>query len=84
MRRLERAAVAVRQHMDAPLPLGLDSSERHMLARLKAGAAIADLAAEMGHSERSMYRVLARLWDRLGVPNREEGVRKAAEEGLVD
>ena len=55
-----------------------------MLARLKAGAAIADLAAEMGHSERSMYRVLARLWDRLGVPNREEGVRKAAEEGLVD
>ena len=82
--RLERAAVAVQQHMDAPLPLDLDSSERHMLTRLKAGAAIADLAAEMGHSERSMYRVLARLWDRLGVPDREEGVRRVVQEGLLD
>ena len=83
-RLLKRAAVTVLQHMDAPLPLELDSLERHMLARLKTGAAIVDLAAEMGHSERSMYRALARLWDRLGVPNREEGVRKAVQEGLLD
>lgn len=82
-RQLERAAVVVRDHMEAPLP-ALDDSERHMLMRLKAGLAIVDLAAEMGYSERSMYRALARLWDRLGVPGRKEGIHRAGEMGLFD
>ena len=82
-RLLERGAVAVRDHMDVSLPT-LDDVERHMLNRLNAGTAIADMAAELGYSERSMYRSLARLWDKLGVPDRKEGIRRAAEGGLLD
>ena len=71
--------------MGADLSLvALDDSERHMLTRLKAGSAIVDLAAEMGYSERSMYRALARLWDRLGVSGRKEGIHRVGEVGLLD
>ena len=82
--RLEHAAVAVRQHTDALVPSVLDGREGHLLKRLAAGAPIVDLAAEMGYSERSTYRVLAGLWEKLGVPGRQEGVRKATSEGLLD
>ncbi len=82
-RRLERAAVAVRDHMEVPLP-ALEDAERHMLNRLNAGTAIVDMAAELGYSERSMYRSLARLWEKLGVPDRKEGIRRAVEGGLLD
>ena len=82
--RLERAAIAVRQHMEAPLPAMFDGRERHLLKRLSAGAAIADLAAEMGYSERSIYRVLVGLWEKLGVADRTEGMHKALSEGLLD
>lgn len=82
-RRLERAAVAVRDHMDAPLP-ALDDIELAMLIQLKAGVAIVDIAAELGYSERSMYRSLARLWDKLGASDRKEGILRATEGGLLD
>ena len=83
-RRLERAAISVRQHMEAPAPEVLDDRELGLLKRLADGAAIADLAAEIGYSERSIYRELAGLWKKLGVPGREEGVRRAASVGLLD
>ena len=82
--RLEQAAVNVRQHMEAPVPEILDARELELLKRLADGVAIADLAAEMGYSERSVYRALAGLWKKLGVPGRKEGVRKAASVGLLD
>lgn len=82
-RRLERAAIAVREQMETPL-LVLEDAERHMLTRLTNGMAIVDIAAEMGYSERSMYRSLARLWEKLGVPGRKEGIRRAAEGGFLD
>ncbi len=82
-RRLERAAVAVRDHMETPMPT-LEDGEQQMLIRLKAGMPIVDIAAELGFSERSMYRSLARLWDKLGVPDRRGGIRRATEVGLLD
>lgn len=82
-RRLEGAATAVRDQMETPLP-ALEDAERHMLNRLTAGMAVVDIAAEMGYSERSMYRSLARLWQKLGVPGRKEGIRRAAEGGILD
>lgn len=82
--RLERAALAVQQHVEVPAPEVLDSRERHLLTRVAAGATIAELAAELAYSERSMYRALAQLWNKLGVPGRDEGLRKAAAEGLLD
>ena len=83
-RRLERAAISVRQHMEAPAPEVLDDREVELLKRLADGVAIADLAAEMGYSERSIYRELASLWKKLGVPGRKEGVRRAASVSLLD
>ena len=83
-RRLEQAAISVRQHMEAPVPEVLDERELELLKRLADGAAIVDLAGEMGYSERSVYRALANLWKKLGVPGRKEGVRKASSAGLLD
>ena len=70
--------------MEAPVPEVLDERELELLKRLAAGVAIADIAAEMGYSERSVYRALANLWKKLGVPGRNEGVQKAASVGLLD
>ena len=83
-RRLEQAAVAVREHLDDLPHEMLDDRERLMLKRLVAGTAMVDLAAEMNYSERSIYRSLTKLWEKLGVPNREGGVHKAVSEGLLD
>ena len=83
-RRLRNASVAVKRHFDADAPPFLRAAERLMLERLASGAAIADVAAEMGYSERSMYRELAKLWDKLGVSGRAAGVHKATVEGLID
>jgi len=82
--RLERAAISVRCHMEAPDPQVLDGHELKLLKRLADGTAIADLAAEMDYSQRSVYRVLASLWKKLGVRDRKEGVRKATEAGLLN
>ena len=81
-RRLERAAVTARDHM-ADSPPELDDVELQILIRLNAGTAIVDIAAELGFSERSMYRSLARIWNKLGVPSRDEGIRRAVEGGLL-
>ena len=83
-RRLEQAAISVRQQMEAPVPEMLDERELELLKRLADGVAIVDLAAELGYSERSVYRALASLWKKLGVPGRKEGVRKASSAGFLD
>ena len=82
--RLLQACVAVRQHFDAEAPPSLEASEQLMLKRLASGVPIADLASEMGYSERSMYRELSKLWDKLGVSGRAAGLHKATAEGLID
>ncbi len=82
--RLKLAADAVRQHLDADAPASLAAAEQTMLKRLASGVPIADLAVELGFSERSMYREMSRLWDKLGVPDRATGLLKAAAEGLID
>ena len=83
-RRMKSACVAVKQYFDAEVPPSLEVSERLMLERLISGAAIADVASEMGYSERSMYRELSKLWNKLGVSGRVAGLRKAIAEGLLD
>ena len=84
VRRLKRASEAVRQHFDAEAPQALEASEQLMLKRLASGMPIAEMAAELGYSERSMYRELSKLWDKLGVSGRAAGLRKATAEGLID
>jgi len=82
-RRLKAACVAVQRYFDAEAPPSLDASERLMLESLASGAAIADVASRMGYSERSMYRELSKLWDKLGVSGRAAAVHKATVEGLI-
>ena len=91
-RRLNDACAAVKKYLDvevhqsleAEVHRSLEASERLMLERLASGAAIADVASEMGYSERSIYRELAKLWDKLGVSGRAAAVHKATAEGLID
>ncbi len=82
--RLKGACMAVKQYFDAEAPPSLEASEQQMLERLSSGAAITDVASEMGYSERSMYRELAKLWDKLGVSGRATGMHKATAEGLIN
>ena len=82
-RRLGRAATAVLHHVDAPSSLVLDDVQRQLLSGVASGAAIADLAAELGYSRSSINRELSKLWKALGVPDRIQGVRKATAEGLL-
>ena len=82
-RRLERAAVAVQHHLGAPSALALDESQRRLLNAVASGAAIADLADELGYSRSSMYRELSKLWKALGVSDRAHAMRKAAADGLL-
>lgn len=82
--RLKNACVAVKHHFDAEVPQSLRASERRMLQRLASGAAVADLASELGYSERSMYRELSKLWHKLGVSGRAAAVHKATARGLID
>jgi len=83
-RRLRDACAAVMGHLDAKAPQSLEASQRLVLQRLVSGAAIANVASEMGYSERQMYRELSKIWDRLGVSGRAAGVHKATVEGLID
>lgn len=82
--RLERAAVAAQRHVGAPSALVLGDEQRRLLRGVASGTAIVDLAEELGYSRRSMYRELSKLWKALGVPDRVQGLRKAAAEGLLD
>jgi hypothetical protein len=82
--RLERAALAVKSHVVGGVPNTLDGEQLRLLKAVASGAAISVLAADFGYSERSMYRALAVLWRALGVPDRIQGIRKAAVEGLLD
>ena len=69
--------------MGAPLELALDESQRRLLIGVASGAAIVDLAEELGYSRSSMYRELSKLWQALGVSDRAQALRKAAAEGLL-
>lgn len=81
--RLKAASVAVKHHFDADAPRSLDTTEVAVLERLSSGTAIADIAMQLGYSERSMYRELSKLWTKLGVSNRSEGLHKATTQGLI-
>ncbi len=82
-RRLHRAAVEVRQQMESPVPAALDERELRLLKHLADGASIADIAQELGYSQRSVYRAMASLWETLGVNGRTEGVQRATAQGLI-
>lgn len=82
--RLERAALAVKSHMETLGSSGLGDDEQRLLKMVASGMTIDEMAAEFYRSPRSMHRELKKLWKTLGVHNRTEGLHKAVEEGLID
>ena len=57
--------------------------ERRWLKRYSRGERTLDLATHYGYSERNFYRMLNKLWQRMGVDNRAEAVTKAIKNGWI-
>ncbi len=74
-----------RRLADAPLAaqVTLEETQVRWLRELARGATVATLARTSGYSERSFYRLLGALYERLGVRNRNEAIVAAAKQGLV-
>jgi DNA-binding NarL/FixJ family response regulator len=62
----------------------LSSEEIGWLRKLAHGVRVSQLAEESFHSERDMYRVLGRLYARIGVAGRAEAIVAAIRWGVVD
>ena len=82
--RLEQAAVAVQELFCEPATTEIGDDQLRLLRMVASGATIAEIAHEFSYAQRTVFRALARLWKALGVTGRIEGIRVAAEEGLLD
>lgn len=82
--RLERAALAVRRHLGAPMLAGLDDDQLNLLRKLASGVSIHAVAGDLHYSDRTIYRAIQDLCRDLGVENRVQAILKAAKEGLFD
>ncbi|WP_432497919.1 hypothetical protein [Kineococcus gypseus] len=60
------------------------TDERSWLRLLAAGVPVSELAARTSYSEREMYRLLGRTYQRLGASNRTEALLIAQRAGLLE
>jgi len=67
-------------HQTAP---PISEEELSWVQRLAQGLRVVDLAEEVNYCERSMYRHLSLVWDRLSVRNRQEAIALAVREGWI-
>jgi DNA-binding NarL/FixJ family response regulator len=77
-------AMAERVPTHDDLSTWIDAGERVWLREMAAGCTVAELANELGYSERAMFRNLRRLYVRLGVKNRTEALLWAERSGVFD
>jgi DNA-binding NarL/FixJ family response regulator len=61
----------------------LNPDETAWLRAMAGGVTVAELAQEVGYSERAMFRNLKNLYTRLGVDNRTEALLWASRHGLL-
>ena len=61
----------------------ITEQEKIWLNRLHHGDRTIDIAVEIGYSERSLYRALHELWERLGVDTRTEAIALAFKNGWI-
>ncbi len=61
----------------------LTDEETELVRALVEGKAVGDIAVEFGHSERSVYRKLRTVWDKVGVASRAEGIALVAARGWL-
>jgi DNA-binding NarL/FixJ family response regulator len=62
----------------------ITDEEAEWLRRLKTGMTVSRLSAEVGYSERQLYRRLHDLYGRMQVNSRGEAISKASRLGLLD
>jgi DNA-binding CsgD family transcriptional regulator len=62
----------------------LTEDEIIWLKRLRAGDRVIDIAQDHGYAERTLYRALSDLWDRLTVDNRTDAIALCAEKGWLN
>ncbi len=74
-------AVNVPDEMDIRAWLSVE--EEGWLRAMATGTRVGDLAEQTGYSERAMFRLLRRLYVRLGVTNRTEAILWASGHGLL-
>jgi DNA-binding NarL/FixJ family response regulator len=61
----------------------LTDTELEWLRQLAGGSTVGRLAERAGYSERMMFRLLARVYGRLGVSNRTMAIMRARDEGWL-
>lgn len=61
----------------------LTDQELEWMRRMLLGDRSIDIAHDAGYSERSFYRALSELWDRLDVDNRNEAIALAVDRGWM-
>jgi DNA-binding NarL/FixJ family response regulator len=67
-----------------PTTAALSLWESQWLRMLANGATVPELAAATSYSEREMYRLLSRLYAKMGARTRTEAIVRAAQAGLLD
>ena len=77
-------AMAQRVPTSDDLSTWANADEQMWLQEMASGRTVAELAAELGYSERAMFRNLRRLYVRLGVKNRTEALLWADRSGVLD
>ncbi len=80
----ERIARAIHQPSAATPPPPLQPRERQWLRKLGTGTTVSALAESAAYSEREMYRLLSKLYTRLGAANRTEALLRAERWGMLD
>ena len=80
---LRKAGAAIETAADTIDQSPLTEQETQWLRAIADGHRTIDVAEESGYSERSLYRALSDMWDRLGVDNRTEAIRVATEAGWL-
>jgi DNA-binding NarL/FixJ family response regulator len=68
-------------HQQIRLPI--TSHQSDILRAIAHGKPVVEIAEQCAYSERAIYRELRRIWTRLGVSNRSQGIAKAERLGLL-
>ncbi len=82
--RLRDAAAAVEHRLAEIDACPLTNEELTWLRRLRAGDRVVDIARDHGLAERTLYRGLNQVWDKLGVTNRLDGISTVVANGWLD
>jgi DNA-binding NarL/FixJ family response regulator len=73
----------VSRSVGEPARRPITADEIGWLRRLADGVTVADLAKQVGYSERMMFRLLASVYARLGVDNHTKATIRARDEGWL-